>query len=57
MKGISKTSGIHVINLILFSLASDRLFKKGFKVATLLTKIPQKQSLSHFLKLFSTETM
>ena len=57
MEGISKTSGIHVINLILFSLASDRLFKKGFIVATLLTKIPQKQSLNHILKLFSTETM
>ena len=57
MKGISKTSGRNAINLILFSLASDRLFKKGFIVATLLTKIPQKQSLSHILKLFSTETM
>jgi hypothetical protein len=55
MMGISETSFVNAINLSLFTLVSDRLFRKGQDVVTFFTKITQVHSLGHILK-FSTET-
>jgi hypothetical protein len=54
--GFFETSFVNAININLFTLDSGRLFRQGQKAATLFTKIPQKQSLGHILKFFSTET-
>jgi hypothetical protein len=54
--GCFETSFFKAININLFILASGRLFGQWQKAATFLTQIPQKQSLGHTLKFFSTET-
>jgi hypothetical protein len=55
--GFFETSLVNGSNINLFTLASGRLFREGQKAATFFTKIPQKQSLGHPLKFFSTETL
>ena len=53
---VSETSFVNAINLSLFTLASGKTLRQRQKAATFFTKIPQKQSLGHILKFFSTET-
>jgi hypothetical protein len=56
MLAISETSFVNVIKINIFALALCRLFRQDKKGATFFTKIPQKQSLRHILKFFSSET-